>query len=212
MTFTPVRHPSIPEATWDGLLRAGTSTLGHRRDHGFVTELTPIRRPIRLAGLAMTVQIGEYDAGALTEATERLEPGMVLVVAQVGRSSRACIGGIVSFLLRSRGAAGLVVDGAITDFDQIAEWGMPVYFRSVSPRVTRRLGAEGSVGGVVPVGGTVIRSGDLLFGDSDGIAVLRPEEAAEVTASLLERERQETEILARIAAEALTTGTVEERS
>lgn len=204
--FQPLRHPSLPVDVWDRLQTVGTSTLGHRRDHGFVTELTPIRRPIRLAGVALTVQIGEYDAGALTEATERLEPGHVLVVSQVGSGSRASIGGIVSFLLMHRGAAGLIVDGAITDHDQFVEWGLPVYYRSVSPRVTKRLGDEGSVGGTVPVGGTVISNGDILFGDSDGVAVLRPDEADDVTQSLAEREVQEVEILQRIAASSLLPG------
>ena len=198
MTFIPLRHPSIPIETWGRLLTVGTSTLGHRRDHGFVTDLTPIRRPIRLAGLALTVQIGEYDAGALTEATERLEPGHILVVSQVGSGSRASIGGIVSYMLKSKGAAGLIIDGAITDYDQLLEWGMPVYYRSVSARVTKRLGNEGRVGGTVPIGGTVISDGDYLFGDSDGIAVLAPEEAADITASLAEREIEEVNILRRI--------------
>ncbi|HEV7951133.1 MAG TPA: RraA family protein [Glaciihabitans sp.] len=198
MTFTPRRHPSIPADIWERMLTVGTSTLGHRRDHGFVDELTPIRRPIRLAGLALTVQIGEYDAGALTEATERLEPGHVLVVSQVGTGSRASIGGIVSYLLKSKGAAGLIIDGAITDYDQLLQWGMPVYFRSVSPRVTKRLGNEGFVGTTVPIGGTVISDGDYLFGDSDGVAVLHPNEAGEITASLAEREVEEVNILRRI--------------
>jgi 4-hydroxy-4-methyl-2-oxoglutarate aldolase len=196
--FVPQRHAGIPEATWERLLTVGTSTLGHRRDHGFVTELTPIRRPIRLAGLALTVQIGEYDAGALNEVTDRLEPGHVLVVSQTGTGSRASIGGIVSYFLATKGAAGLVIDGAITDIDQITEWGLPVYYRSVSPRVTKRLGDEGSVGGTVSVGGTTISDGDYLFGDSDGVAVLTPDEAGEVTASLAEREEAEVDMLRRI--------------
>ena len=197
MTFQPIRHPDIPEAVWERLQTVGTSTLGHRRDHGFVTELQPIKRPIRLAGRALTVQIGEYDAGALTEATERLRPGDVLVVSQIGQSSRASIGGIVSYRLKKLGAAGLIIDGAITDFDQMLQWGMPVYFRSVSPRVTKRLGNEGRVGGTISVGGAEITEGDFLFGDSDGVAVLKPEEADAITASLAEREIEEVNILRR---------------
>ena len=201
MKFEPIRHPDIPEEVWKRLLTVGTSTLGHRRDHGFVTELQPIKRPIRLAGRAKTVQIGEYDAGALTEVTKEIVPGDVLVVSQIGQSSRASIGGIVSNMLMHKGVAGLVIDGAITDFDQMLEWGMPVYFRTVSPRVTKRIGNEGRVGGTVSVGGTEITEGDFLFGDSDGVAVLKPDEADEITASLAEREIEEEAILRRIAAE-----------
>lgn len=201
MSFKAIRHPDIPAAVWDRLLTVGTSTLGHWRDHGFVTELQPIKRPIRLAGRALTVQIGEYDAGALTEATNRLVPGDVLVVSQIGQGSRASIGGIVSNMLMHKGAAGLIIDGAITDFDQMLAWGMPVYFRSVSPRVTKRIGKEGRVGGTVSVGGTEITEGDFLFGDADGIAVLTPEEADEITTALVAREIEEVAILKRIKEE-----------
>ncbi|MBT2274580.1 RraA family protein, partial [Rhodococcus enclensis] len=56
------RRSEIDETTFRHLGMVGTSTLGHHRDHGFVTELHPISRPIRITGVALTVQIGEYDA------------------------------------------------------------------------------------------------------------------------------------------------------
>lgn len=197
---TLARHPAIDEDTFRQLGTAGTSTLGHHRDHGFITHLQPIRRPIRLVGRATTVRIGEYDATALRDAVEAIEPGDILVVAQSGSGSRASIGGIVGHAIAESGAAGLIVDGAITDFDQIAELGIPVYFASVSPRTTRRLEKEGHRNVPVSIGETVVHPGDIIFGDSDGIAVLDPAEAREVAADLEERELREPGIIADITA------------
>lgn len=38
----------------------------------------------------------------------------------------------------------------------------------------------GEIGGAVVVGGQVIRPGDILAGDGDGIVVIRPEDAEEI--------------------------------
>ncbi|OZE84851.1 dimethylmenaquinone methyltransferase [Rhodococcus sp. 15-649-1-2] len=198
---TQTRRPEIDETTFRHLTTVGTSTLGHHRDHGFVTELHPISRPIRLTGVALTVQIGEYDASALKEALDHLTPGTVLVVSQPGSGSRASIGGIVAHRIAVSGANGIVINGAITDFDEIAASGLPVYYRSVSPRTTRRIGGEGSVGQPVDAGGAVIATGDIVFGDSDGIAVLTQDEAPAVVADLAEREAREPAVKARITEE-----------
>lgn len=197
-TFSPRRHPDLDESTYAQLSEAGTSTLGHLRDHGFITHLQPIRRPIRLVGRAVTVRIGEYDAGALGLALELLEPGDVLVVAQAGAGARASIGGIVGYRIAVSGAAGLVVDGAITDHDEIADLGLPVYYRAISPRVTRRIGEQGEASVDVAIGETVVHTGDIVVGDSDGLVVLSPQEAPEVAADLVARQAREPGIRAQI--------------
>lgn len=198
MTFQHRRHLNLSEAAFTDLLTVGTSTLGHLRDNGFITDLTPIRRPIRMVGIALTVRIGEYDASALAEAVDAITPGVVLVVSQPGQSNRACIGGIVATRIRAKGAAGLIIDGSITDYDQVYDLDMPVYVRGVSPRITRRIGGEGAFDVPVAIDSAVIRPGDVIFGDSDGIAVLEPAEADEVAADLRVREAREPEMLRRI--------------
>jgi 4-hydroxy-4-methyl-2-oxoglutarate aldolase len=58
---------------------------------------------------------------------------------------------------------------------------------------------EGAINVPVTIGGCVIQPGDVVFGDSDGVAVLAREEALEVAATLREKESAEPELRAAIA-------------
>jgi 4-hydroxy-4-methyl-2-oxoglutarate aldolase len=189
--------PLDPEVV-EALGQVQTSTLGHLRDHGFPKGLTPIRRPLRFVGSAFTVRLPHLDSTALHVAVDELRPGDVLVVDQSG-DTRSCFGGMVSFTAASRGAVGAVISGSINDVPEILELGLPVFSAGVSALTTRILGVEGAINVPVTIGGCVIQPGDVVFGDSDGVAVLAREEALEVAATLREKESAEPELRAAIA-------------
>jgi len=92
-----------------------------------------------------------------------------------------------------------VIAGAINDVDEILELGLPVFSAGVSALTTRILGVEGAINVPVTVGGAVVNPGDVVFGDSDGIAVLAREEALEIAATLRDKESAEPELRRKIA-------------
>lgn len=188
------RHQSPPSpdpAAIEALLGVQTSTLGHMRDFGFPRGLTPVARPLRFAGPAVTVRIPHLDSTAVHVAIDELRPGDVLVVDQSGDDSRSCFGGMVSYAAAARGAAGAVIAGAINDVEEIAELGLPVYSRGVAAHTTRLAGVEGAINVPVTVGGAVVRPGDIVWADSDGVAIVDPDEALELAAVLREKEAAE---------------------
>ncbi|WP_020500771.1 RraA family protein [Sciscionella marina] len=174
----------------EALARVQTSTLGHLRDHGFPRGLVPVRRPLGFVGTAFTVRLPQLDSTALHVAVDELRPGDVLVVDQSG-DSRSCFGGMVAYTAAARGAVGAVISGAINDVQEILELGLPVFSSGVSALTTRILGVEGAINVPVTVGGAVIRPGDVVFGDSDGVAVLAPGEALEIAETLQDKESSE---------------------
>ncbi len=180
----------ISEERRKSLLTVQTSTLGHLRDFGFVRGLTPNRRPIQFAGTAVTVRLPHMDSTALHVAADHLRPGDVLVVEQSG-DDRSSFGGMVAFTSKTRGAEGVILSGAMNDFDEVLELGLPVYSRGVSARTTRILGIEGAINVPITVGGVVITPGDAIFADSDGIAVLTEAEIDDVVADLRGKEGAE---------------------
>jgi regulator of RNase E activity RraA len=182
----------------DALSRVQTSTLGHLRDYGFPKGLTPIRRPLRFVGPAFTVRLPHLDSTALHVAADELRAGDVLVVDQCG-DTRSCFGGMVSFTAATRGAVGAVISGSINDVEEILELGLPVFSLGVSALTTRILGVEGAINVPVTVGGAVVNPGDVVFGDSDGLAVLAREEALEIAATLRDKESAEPELRRKIA-------------
>lgn len=194
----PAAEPIDP-AVVAALADVQTSTLGHLRDHGFPRGLTPLSRPLRFAGCAVTVRLPHLDSTALHVAADELRPGDVLVVDQSG-DTRSCFGGMVAFTATSRGAVGAVIAGAINDVPEILELGLPVFSSGISSRTTRILGIEGAINVPVTVGGTVIRPGDVVFGDSDGVAIFDRAEAMDIAATLRAKESVEPQLRAKISA------------
>ncbi len=171
------------------------STLGHLRDHGFALGLQPNRRPLKFVGTAVTVRIPHLDSTAVHMAADMLRPGDVLVVDQSGDLARSCFGGLVSYTAKARGAVGAVIDGSVNDHDETLAYDLPVLSRGYSPLTTRIAGIEGAEHVPVSIAGAVVRPGDVVFADSDGVAFLAPEEAVGLGALL--KAKEDAEIPAR---------------
>lgn len=198
-----IRNPSAPpidDQIVQALSQVCTSTLGHLRDYGFPRGLVPNRRPLKFVGTAVTVRLPHLDSTALHVAADDLRPGDVLVVEQSGDEQRSCFGGLVSFTAKSRGAVGAVIDGQINDIEEMSGYDFPAYSRGIAAHTTRIAGVEGSINVPVSVGGVVIFPGDVVFADSDGVAILKPEEALEIAHLLKSKEDAEIPARAEIAA------------
>ena len=140
-----------------------------------IRPLMPPGRQPRLFGRAVTALCEPPDFGAVPHAIDLIKPGDVLVIAAGGHADTAMIGEILGGHARRRGAVGLVCDGAIRDVATLATWtDFAVFTRSVTPRGP--ISAErGAVNGSVVFGGQLIRPGDLIIGDDDGLIALGPE-------------------------------------
>jgi regulator of RNase E activity RraA len=139
-----------------------------------IRPLCPAGRQPRLFGRAVTALCDPPDFGAVLYALDLLQPGDVLVIAAGGHTATAMIGEILGGHVRRRGGVGVVCDGAVRDVAQLAEWtDLSVFARAITPRGPTSLD-RGAVNVPVTVGGRVVRPGDLLIGDDDGLAALDP--------------------------------------
>jgi 4-hydroxy-4-methyl-2-oxoglutarate aldolase len=189
-----MRNPSAPPIDGEvveALSQVCTSTLGHLRDYGFPRGLFPNMRPLKFVGSAVTVRLPHLDSTALHVAADDLRPGDVLVVEQSGDEQRSCFGGLVSFTAKARGAVGAVIDGQINDIEEMTGYGFPAFSRGIAAHTTRIAGVEGSINVPVSVGGVVVLPGDVIFADSDGVAVLKPHEALDIAKLLKSKEAAE---------------------
>jgi len=134
---------------------------------------------MRMVGPAHTVKC--YPGSIITVHKALLEarPGEVLVVDGEGDDRGALFGELMTLQARRNGLAGIVVDGPVRDRSAVVESGFAVFAACVNPRVgsNRRVGET-----QIPVqcGGVVVRPGDLILADDDGVAVVAPEHAAGV--------------------------------
>jgi 4-hydroxy-4-methyl-2-oxoglutarate aldolase len=100
---------------------------------------------------------------------------------------------------RTRGVAGLVIDGCVRDSEAIIRLEFPVFARGLSIRGTKKdASAPGSLRAPIELADATVEPGDLVVGDADGVVVVAREEATEVIEKAREREAREAEIVERL--------------
>ncbi|MCO1574636.1 fumarylacetoacetate hydrolase family protein [Crossiella sp. SN42] len=175
------------------------------RQHGvgnhLITGVRPTRADLRLVGVARTLRclplredIWRLDATGLdhrARTVEQLAPGEVLVIDARQDPGAGTLEDILALRAHHRGAAGIVTDGPVVDPDSFAGLPLPVYHRGGHPAEleTRHLPWESQV--AVACGGVLVRPGDVLVGDAEGLVVVPAELAAEVAREAVEREARE---------------------
>lgn len=150
-----------------------------------------VRPPIRtmvpgakLVGPAHTVKC--YPGSIITVHKALLEatPGEVLVVDGEGDDRGALFGELMTLQAQANGLAGIVIDGPLRDAVAVAAAGFPAFASCVTPRVgtNRRVGET-----QIPIqcGGAVVRPGDIVVGDDDGVVIV-PLEQLEATVEAAE--------------------------
>ncbi len=187
---------ALPSPLDPGVLRllaqAEPATIGHFREHGFIhRRVNALNTVPRTVGTAVTVRLHGLDGSVLHHALGQLRPGDFLVVDRDGDDAIACIGGASALAASVRGAVGVIVDGCVTDIQELRDIGLPIWARGLSARTTRSEGLRGAFCVPVSCGGVTVRPGDAILADENGILVLPPHEiesAALQAIALQERE------------------------
>lgn len=110
-----------------------------------------------------------------------LRAGDVPVLACNGPTNRlAPWGELLSTASKMRGAAGCVTDGLVRDVRQIRALSFPVFHGGIGPLDTKGRGRMVERDTPVECAGVRVVSGDIVFGDADGVVVIPQERAAEV--------------------------------
>jgi regulator of RNase E activity RraA len=157
------------------------ATVGHLLEFGFCDPaLQPLWRPCQVVGRAFTVRTTALDSSIVHLAIDLAEPGDALVIDRNGDRKHACWGGMTSLAAKVKGLAGAVVDGFVTDTDEIEEMAFPVYARGLTTITTKGLGLEGEINTQVQIGGVPVSPGDLVIADSNGVLILSPQMAAQM--------------------------------
>jgi len=162
--------------------------------------LHPYHRPgTKLLGQALTVRVRSGDNLMIHKALQMGGPGDVLVIDGDGCLERAVIGEIMKRVAQARGFAGLVIDGAVRDVAAYREDTFPCYARGVCHRGPFKDG-PGEINVPVSISGVVVRPGDIVVGDDDGVVFIAPEEAREIAVAARQKAAAEAATFAAIAA------------
>jgi RraA family protein len=171
-------------------------------------RLRPMHAGAAMAGCALTVKTRPGDNLFVHKALELARPGDVVVVDAGGDLTNAIVGELMSTLAASRGIAGIVIDGAIRDADTLRRNDLPVYAAGVTHRGPYKDG-PGQINVPVSLDGMVVRPGDIMVGDGDGVLCIPLEHAQAICAAAQEKRAQEEQTIAAIAAGRLDTSWID---
>jgi 4-hydroxy-4-methyl-2-oxoglutarate aldolase len=157
----------------------------------------------RAAGPARTVVCGQNDNLMVHAAIERIQAGDVVVLAMPEPRAIALLGELLALQVHARGAAAVLVDGAVRDYDELVKLGLPIWARWVSARGATK-DTVGRLDGPVTVGGVEINPGDLVVLDADGVVCVPAGQVDKVLAASQAREAKENALRPRLLAGELT--------
>ncbi len=158
---------------------------------GVMQGIKPLFRGMHMVGRAVTVRTYPGDWAKPVRAIDMAEPGDVLVIDS-GGVGPAIWGELATHSAIQRGLAGVVVDGAVRDTDDIIALKFPAFSRLVMPNAGEPKGF-GEIGVPVTVGNLRVEPGDWVLGDGDGVVVLPRTMAVEYanrSMDVLERENR----------------------
>jgi regulator of RNase E activity RraA len=210
LAFQAVRQPSAPEdpliagfrqSTVASVSDAVDQIVGER---GFLSHDVRPAVPGKFVGRAATALVRPASAEKATpalsvkhsvEMIDNAKGGEVGVIVMEGTLDVAAIGGLMGTAAKSRGMAGMVLDGAVRDVGELRALGLPVYARAIVPSTA--VGRYASVANQVPVqcAGVTIKPGDIIVAGEDGVVRVPQEKAAEVLKRSQEIDERETKMV-----------------
>lgn len=209
----------------DTLRQVSTATLTSQllKKHGMRSRTVRDVRPLnaarcRFVGPAVTLRYApareDLQAEAMIDGpgnptgplVDAMPAGAVLMVDMGGSLAGGALGDIMVARLIARGAAGLVTDGAMRDAGPVGAMALPVFCRGVTapPSFNGLIAVDAQV--PIGCGGVLVRPGDIVCADEDGVVVLPAHLAEGLARDGLEQERMEAWIKQRVEAGAPLKG------
>lgn len=171
-------------------------------------RLRPVHQRGHLAGPALTVKSRPGDNLMIHKALTMAQPGDVIVVDAGGDLTNALFGEIMMATAKRIGVAGVVLNGAVRDSEEIARGEFPIYAAGVTHRGPYKDG-PGEINVPIAIDGMVVHPGDLIVGDADGLLCIPYAEAEDILAATRKKMEAEKKTLADIAAGRLDTAWID---
>ena len=159
---------------------------------GAMQDIRPIKLGFHMVGRAYTIRTIDGDWAKPIEAIDKADEGWIIVV-DVNGGKTAIWGELATWSAKMKGLAGVVIDGAIRDLDDIIQMDFPIFYRYITPSAGEPKGL-GEIGAEINCGGQNVRNGDWIIGDDSGVVVVPQEIAQEIANRALDVKEHENRI------------------
>ena len=176
--FLEVSSPNITDAM-------------HRK--GAMAGVFSVCGKVKMVGRAVTVHTIAGDWAKPVEAIDVAKKDEVIVINNDGVTDVAPWGELATLSCKRKGIAGVVIDGAVRDVDDIRAMKFPLFAKAIVPNAGEPKGF-GEINAEVRCAGQYVRPGDWIIGDESGVVVVPQERAYEIARRALEVRKNEERI------------------
>lgn len=193
-SIKPVEKKSPDEEILALLMQVSAPNVSdamHRK--GAMSGIVSICGNVKMVGRAVTVQTLAGDWAKPVEAIDVARKDEVIVINNDGATHIAPWGELATLSCVKKGIAGVVVDGAVRDVDDIRAMKYPLFAKAVVPNAGEPKGF-GEINAEIQCGGQTVRPGDWITGDESGVVVIPAGRAYEIARRALEIKKNEERI------------------
>ena len=204
-----VRRKSLDEEIRELLMRVSTPNVSDAMHRAKAMDgVYPLVRGKKIVGKAVTVSTMDGDWAKPVEAINVAGEGDVLVI-KVSGDTAAVWGELATRSCINRKIAGVIIDGAVRDVDDIRELGFPLFARKEVPNAGEPKGF-GEINVKVICGGVEVNPGDWIIADDNGVMVIPKRRAYEIARRAMEVKKSEDRIRGEIEEKGRTLADVVE--
>ncbi|WP_338602737.1 4-carboxy-4-hydroxy-2-oxoadipate aldolase/oxaloacetate decarboxylase [Sulfolobus tengchongensis] len=200
----PVIVREIPRSPKDEerireLLKYSVATIAESQEKlGLLgPSIKPIQPGLKAAGTAITVRCADGDNLMLHAAVEIAKPGDVIVMTTISGTANGVFGELLATSFKARGISAFITDSGVRDVARLREMKYPVWSKYITAVGTSK-NRPGWINVPITIEGVIVKPGDFILADDDGVVVVQREEIDEVLARAKEREARENEVRKRL--------------
>jgi 3-hexulose-6-phosphate synthase/6-phospho-3-hexuloisomerase len=193
-SLQPVQKGSLDDRIREIFSRVSSPNVSdamHRK--GAMEGIISICGNVKMVGRAVTVQTFAGDWAKPVEAIDLASPGDVIVINNDSITRVAPWGELATISCIKKGIAGMVIDGAVRDVDEIRKTKFPTFAKAIVPNAGEPKGF-GEINAEIQCAGQVVNPGDWIIGDENGVVVVPKKRAYEIARRALEVRKNEERI------------------
>lgn len=134
-------------------------------------KVKPVVSTMKVVGTALTVELSSGDNLFLHQGIYCGGEGYVLVADGKGHTQNAYLGELMAGAAKAIGLEGIVIDGLVRDKRMLGEVGLPIFAKGFIPNGPYKNG-PGAINTNISCAGVIVKPGDLIVGDEDGVVVV----------------------------------------